>query len=118
MNERIKRLRKILCMTQEEFSDNIGLSRNFIAQVESGKKNPSDRTILDICRKFDVREEWLKTGSGKMWNNNDRYAHNLAKLTPTTNETIIRWVNAIAETHPDTLKEIEAFFKKILEIDE
>lgn len=66
MNERIKNLRKSLNMTQEEFSKQIGLSRNFIAQVEIGTKTPSERTISDICREFEVNEEWLRTGNGEM----------------------------------------------------
>ena len=67
MNERIKSLRKSLSMTQEEFSKRIGLSRNFIAQVEIGTKTPSDRTISDICREFNADEEWLRTGNGEMF---------------------------------------------------
>ena len=66
MNERIKNLRKSLNMTQEEFSKRIGLSRNFIAQVEIGTKTPSERTISDICREFEVNDEWLRTGNGEM----------------------------------------------------
>lgn len=66
MNERIKNLRKSLNKTQEEFSKQIGLSRNFIAQVEIGTKTPSDRTISDICREFNVNEEWLRNGTGEM----------------------------------------------------
>jgi HTH-type transcriptional regulator / antitoxin PezA len=65
MNERIKALRKFLNMTQEEFSKQIGLSRNFIAQVEIGTKVPSDRTITDICREYNVNEDWLRTGNGE-----------------------------------------------------
>ena len=67
VNERIKSLRKSLSMTQEEFSKRIGLSRNFIAQVEIGTKTPSDRTISDICREFNADEEWLRTGNGEMF---------------------------------------------------
>ena len=66
MNNRIKNFRKQLNLTQEEFSSRIGLSRNFIAQIETGAKNPSDRTISDICREFNISEEWLRTGSGEM----------------------------------------------------
>lgn len=63
MNERIKTLRKeLLHMTQEEFSTKIGLSRNFIAQIESGTKTPSNRTISDICRIFDINEDWIRYG--------------------------------------------------------
>lgn len=71
MNERIKLLRKSLNMTQKEFSLKIGLSRNFIAQIETGAKSPSDRTIKDICRSFNINENWLRTGQGKMIQNVD-----------------------------------------------
>ena len=48
----------------------------------------------------------------------ERYSINIAKLQRTDDETIIRWVNAIAETKPEILKEIESFMKKILNIEE
>lgn len=67
MNERIKKIRKSLKMTQEEFANVLGLSRNFISQVESGTKKPSTRTKNDICREFNVSEKWLKTGYGDMY---------------------------------------------------
>ena len=67
MNERVKILRKVLDLTQDEFSSKIGLSRNFIAQVETGAKNPSDRTVSDICREFKVNELWLRAGDGDMF---------------------------------------------------
>lgn len=67
MNKRIKKLRKEAGITQEEFSSKIGLSRNFIAQIESGTKNPSERTISDICREFRVNEDWLRTGKGEVY---------------------------------------------------
>lgn len=66
MNERLKELRKILGLTQQEMADKIGVKRNTIATYESGKVDPSSRTIADICEKFDVREEWLRTGKEPM----------------------------------------------------
>ena len=54
-------------MTQEEFSSRINLSRNFIAQIEIGAKVPSDRTIKDICKEFNVNENWLRYGEGEMF---------------------------------------------------
>lgn len=67
MNSRIKELRKILNITQQEFANKIGLKRNTIATYEMGKASPSDRTILDICDKYNVREKWLRTGEGEMF---------------------------------------------------
>ena len=67
MNNRIRELRKTtLKMTQKEFSAKLGLSENFIWQIEKGEREPSDRTISDICREFRVNETWLRTGEGEM----------------------------------------------------
>lgn len=66
MNERLKELRKILGLTQQEMADKIGVKRNTIATYESGKVDPSSRTLADICKEFGVREEWLRTGEDPM----------------------------------------------------
>ena len=67
MNERIKKLRKALDLTQQAFADRIGLKRNTIAQYEIGRNEPIDAVILSICREFDVNEDWLRTGNGEMF---------------------------------------------------
>lgn len=71
MNERIRILRKNLGLTQEEFSTKIGLSRNFIAQIETGTKEPSERTLKDICREFNVNYLWLTKGIEPMYEQAD-----------------------------------------------
>lgn len=67
MKERFKVLRKDTGLTQKDFAARVGLSQNFIAQIESGSKVPSDRTVSDICRIFHVNEDWLRTGEGDMY---------------------------------------------------
>ncbi len=69
-------------MTQAEFADKILLSQNFIAQVESGKKIPSDRTISDICRIFDINEAYLRYGTGpvKKVYEGDEYTEAAARI--------------------------------------
>lgn len=68
MNERIKQIRELLEMSQEAFAASINLKRNSLSLIELGKRNPSDRTITDICEKHNVSEEWLRTGSGQIFN--------------------------------------------------
>lgn len=68
MKERIKKLRKYLDMTQQEFAERIGIKRNTIANYETGRNDPVDSVISLICREFNVREEWLRTGEGEMFN--------------------------------------------------
>lgn len=67
MNERIKKLRKALDLTQQEFADKIGIVRGNIATYETGKSKPGDAVVSLICREFNVNEEWLRTGNGEMF---------------------------------------------------
>jgi len=64
MNTRITEIRKSYNMTQERFAEEMGISKNYVNLIENGKKNPGDRLISDICRRFNVNETWLRTGQG------------------------------------------------------
>lgn len=66
MNDRLKQVRIAAGKTQTEFAEAIGLTKNFICLLENGKREPSDRTIRDICHIFKVDEVWLRTGVGEM----------------------------------------------------
>ena len=67
MNERIKKIRKILNLTQQEFADHIGISRNNIASYETGRSNLGNAVISLICKTFNVSETWLRTGDGEIF---------------------------------------------------
>ena len=67
MNERLKKLRKELDMTQQEFADSIGIKRSTMATYESGRNEPIDAVISLICRQHGVNENWLRTGEGEMF---------------------------------------------------
>ena len=67
MNERITTLRKSLKLTQEKFAKSIGLSQNYVWMIEKGERTPSERTLQDICKMFNVSYVWLTTGNGEMF---------------------------------------------------
>lgn len=67
MNERLRKLRKTLDLTQQTFADRIGIARGNIGSYEVGKSNLSDAVISLICREFNVNEHWLRTGEGEMF---------------------------------------------------
>jgi len=67
LNERIKKLRKALDLTQKEFADRIGSTQNVLANYEAGRRNPSSSVINNICKTFNVSEAWLRTGEGEMF---------------------------------------------------
>lgn len=67
MDERLKKLRKALDLTQTEFAERIGTVQNTITGYESGRRNPSSAVINNICKEFNVNEEWLRNGTGEMF---------------------------------------------------
>ena len=67
MGERVRELRKTLGLSGEKFGEKIGLKRNSLSQIETGKNNLSEQSILAICREFNVNEEWLRYGAGEMF---------------------------------------------------
>ncbi|MEZ3492062.1 MAG: helix-turn-helix domain-containing protein [Lachnospiraceae bacterium] len=62
MNERLKKLRKTLDLTQQDFANRIGVKRNTVATYEMGRSSPSDSAVSLICREFNVNENWLRNG--------------------------------------------------------
>lgn len=66
INQRIDFLIKNLKLTKTKFAEPLNLSSQFVSSICSGTKQPSDRTIADICREFNVNETWLRTGEGEM----------------------------------------------------
>ena len=67
MNDRIKEVRTVLGLSQQEFADRIGIKRGAVANYEVGRNEPIDAIISLICREFHVDEHWLRTGDGKMF---------------------------------------------------
>lgn len=118
--ERIMEVVKKENINKSEFARRINVTPAYISKLgKNPDAIPSDRTIADICREFKINELWLRTGEGEMkraLEGEDRFALNIGKLQNTDNETLIRWVNAIAETNPELLKDIEDFFKWLLDI--
>ena len=51
-------------LTKTAFADKINVTQQYVSNLCLGKKIPSDRTIADICREYDVNEDWLRTGRG------------------------------------------------------
>lgn len=68
INDRFKEIRLKLNYTQQDFANKLNLkSRSHISSIESGNKNITDRIISDLCREFNVNEEFLRYGTGNMF---------------------------------------------------
>lgn len=67
IGERVKELRKSLGLTLEEFGKKLGVGKTAISKIEHGQCNVSDQMALSIRREFNVCEEWLRYGTGDMF---------------------------------------------------
>lgn len=66
MNERIKRVRKCHHLSQEEFGEKIGVTRDIISNIELGRVEPKPLLLNHMCVIFHVNRDWLETGEGSM----------------------------------------------------
>lgn len=64
---RTKELRDSLGLTQQKFADRLGITRGAVANWDLDRSDPSDAVISLICREFNVREAWLRDGTGEMF---------------------------------------------------
>lgn len=71
IGERIRLIRKETGLNQTDFGEKVGLRQSSLGQIESGVRNATDRTIILICEKYGVREEWLRNGTGEMFLESD-----------------------------------------------
>ncbi|MBU0695963.1 MAG: helix-turn-helix domain-containing protein [Bacteroidetes bacterium] len=57
--EKIKSIRIREKLTQADFSDKIHVSRSNLAQIETGKSNPTFITIASICEEFNIEPSFF-----------------------------------------------------------
>lgn len=68
MNERVRELRAALGLSTEKFGARVGVTRSAISRIETGVVNVTEQMQKSICREFNVNEDWLRNGTGEMFN--------------------------------------------------
>ena len=91
LGERIKILRG--SMSQQEFADKLSITRQYIALLESDKRDPSPILIDSLCQKFQIRREWLEFGHEPM----------KASELENSPETLVPELVAILQDNPSLL---------------
>lgn len=67
MKNRISLIVEHSGLTKTEFAKRINVSQGLVSQMCSGTTKPSDRTISDICRVFNVNRRYLELGEEPMF---------------------------------------------------
>lgn len=113
MNNRIRKLRKSLDLTQEKFGSRIGVKGNTVAQWESGRNDPPDSSITFICREYNVNEAWLRTGTGEMFNPSPSSAMDVLAAEYHLDQNAYVVVEKFLNLKPEYQKGVIEYFKAI-----
>ena len=67
MNKRLKELRSKLGLSQAVFAEKIGIKQTSYSDIETGRRELTERNLNLICKEFNVDENWLRNGEGSMF---------------------------------------------------
>ncbi len=91
---RIKDLRESLNLSQTEFGEKLGVSRDVVNNLERDRVNITEDRLLLISKTYGVRYEWLKTGDLPMY-------------PPETDDLLERVTHILEGESPNKLRAIE-----------
>lgn len=100
INFRLKEIRDKERLSQASFGKRLKISQSQIASYETGYRNITDRTIKDVCREFNINEDWLLTGEGDMYNNqktDEEFAFLMGNIAATDNPQLKTLINVLSQ---------------------
>lgn len=119
ISQRILEIVELKCNgNKSEFARKIGVTPAYISKLGKNPSDvPSDRTIMDICRLYDVSEEWLREGTGDMFiqrSKDEQLAEFFADVQLAGESDFRnRFVSALAELDPEDWKLVEKIVLKL-----
>lgn len=101
IGERIKMVREKAGKSQRDFSASIKISQPGLAMFENGQREPKEIHIEQICIKYGVNPDWLRTGEGE------------PTIRLTRNQEIAKFANDVMQLPDEDIKKrlIEALAK-------
>lgn len=121
ISERVRFLRKEkLKLTQEALGEPLGLTRANIANIEAGRIAVTDRVVISICEKFNVSENWLRTGEGEVFiplTRNQQITDFLGDLIKEENSFKKRLIDALSRLSEEDWEDIERIVDKLTKKD-
>lgn len=118
-NERIREVRKAMNLTLEAFGQRVGMKKSSLSHMESGTNAVSGQLRTAVCREFHVREEWLRTGEGEMFEERtpDQAIVDFAADLVNVDDDVFkkRLVSALARMDDQTWECFEKWFNAFIE---
>lgn len=96
---------------KSEFARRLNVTPAYISKLcKNADSVPSDRTIDDICREFNVNEHWLRTGEGEMFvklSRGEEISAFIGDILSGEPDFRSRLIAALARLTPDQWKQLE-----------
>ena len=114
-NERVKAVRIEKGLTMEKFGEKLGVQKSAISKIEHGDNSVSDQIRTAICREFNVREEWLRDGTGEMFSQG--FSEQLLALAAKYNlpESSVVMVEKFVTLTPDEQKMVFNYLESVVD---
>ena len=103
--ERVKEVRKNLGLTLEKFGERIGLKKNTMSAIETGRNALTDANIKAICREFGVDYIFLTTGEGEMFIDSDNdFTEKIDRIMAGENDTRKNMIKTLVNASDDDIQ--------------
>lgn len=114
IGERITILRKHLNLNQDDFGSKINVTRSAVSNYEKGTRNIMDRVISDICREFNVNEDWIRNGTEPIFIEPDTFSLDEYVKQKGATDFELEIIKAFFEMDPEIRKAATEQFKASL----
>lgn len=120
INERIKKVRKSLNLSQADFSNKLGMSQRNISYLEAEGSTITEQNIKLICNVFNIDEVWLRNGNDntvkhKVLSEEDEFLRCAAVIGESENDIFKQVIIKYANLDPTSKKIIDNFFQSLFE---
>ena len=116
-NERVRELRKTLCLTLEKFGERLGVKKNAISAIENGRNSLTDQMTKAICREFGVDYIWLTTGEGEMFvDTDDDFIERIDRIMAGEDEARKNLFKFMLELSDEDIAALDRLMKKAIRV--
>ena len=119
---RIRDIRKHFNLTQTQFAEELGVTRNVISMYELGHVVPPRLFLDHLCTKYGVNKTWLETGDGEMFRTpsvDEEIAEFVGKaMSPGTDPVYRRVLLALARTDESVWQKAKEFLQNLKDAEE
>jgi transcriptional regulator with XRE-family HTH domain len=114
IKDRIKQIRMALSLSQAEFAEKMGIGQAAVSAIENGIRNVTDRNITLICEKFNVNDEWLRSGNGEMFKTEGELLELLGSRLDDLDEYDKKIITEYIKLSPELRKLFRELIKKMV----